>query len=83
METFSALLTLCEGNPPITVEFRSQRPVTWSFDGFFDLRMNKRLRKQTRGRWFEAPSRSLHRNCNDATINQTSPLKLIKDPNQA
>ena len=30
-ETFSALLTFCEGNPPVTGEFPSQRPVTRSF----------------------------------------------------
>ena len=34
METFSALLTLCEGNPPVTDGFPSQRPVTRSFDFF-------------------------------------------------
>ena len=32
METFSALLALCEGNSPVTGEFPSQRPVTRSFD---------------------------------------------------
>ena len=32
METFSALLALCEGNPKVTGGFPSQRPVTWSFD---------------------------------------------------
>ena len=31
METFTPLLALCVGNSP------SQRPVTWSFDVFFDL----------------------------------------------
>ena len=46
METFSALLPLCERNPPVTGGFPSQRPVTRSFDIFFDLRVNKRLRKQ-------------------------------------
>ena len=35
METFSVLLALCEGNPPITGEFPSQGPVTRSFDAFF------------------------------------------------
>ena len=35
METFSALLALCEGNPPVTGGFPSQRPVMmWSFDVF-------------------------------------------------
>ena len=31
---------------------------------FFDLRPNKRLRKQSRGWWFETPSRPLWRHCN-------------------
>ena len=41
METFYAILPLCEGNPPVTGEFPPQRPVTRSFDVFFDLRMKK------------------------------------------
>ena len=45
METFSALLALCAENSPVTGEFPSQRPVTQSFDVFFDLRLNKRLSK--------------------------------------
>ena len=48
METFSALLAICEGNPPVTGGFPSQRPVTRSFDVFFDLRLDKRLSKQSR-----------------------------------
>ena len=32
METISALLVLCVGKSPITGEFLSQGPVTWSFD---------------------------------------------------
>ena len=64
METFSTLLALCEGNPPVTDGFSSQRPVTRSFDVSFDLRLNKRLSKQTRRRWFGMPSRSLWRHCN-------------------
>ena len=39
--------------------FPSQRPVTRSFGVFFDLRLNKRLSKQLRRRWFETPPRSL------------------------
>ena len=39
METFSALLALCEGNSPVVGEFPAQRPVTRSFDVFFDLRL--------------------------------------------
>ena len=40
MEPFAALLALCDGNSPITGEFPSQRPVTRSFDVFFDLRLD-------------------------------------------
>ena len=61
METFSALLALCEGNPPVTGGFPSQRPVTWSFDVSFDLSLNERFSKQCRRRWFGTPSRSLWR----------------------
>ena len=43
METFSVLLALREGNAPVTGGFPSQRPMTRSFDVFFDLRLNKRL----------------------------------------
>ena len=43
METFSALLAICAGNSPVPGEFPTQRPVTRSFDGFFHLRLNKRL----------------------------------------
>ena len=51
METFSALLALCSGNSPVTGEFPSQRPVTRSFDDFFDLRLNNHLSKQSRRSW--------------------------------
>ena len=64
METFSALLALCTGNSPVTGEFPAQRPVTRSFDVFFDLRLNKRLSKQSWGWWFETPWLSLWRHCN-------------------
>ena len=36
METFSALLAICAGNSPGPGEFPAQRPVTRSFDVFFD-----------------------------------------------
>ena len=42
METFSALLDLCAGNYPVTCEFPSKRPVSRSFDVFFDLRQKKK-----------------------------------------
>ena len=38
METFSVLLAICAGNSPVSGEFPAQRPVTRSFDVFFDLR---------------------------------------------
>ena len=47
METFSALLALYEGNPPVD-SLSSYRPVTRSFDILFDLRLNKRLSRQPR-----------------------------------
>ena len=46
METFSALLAICAGNSPVSGEFSAQRPVTRSFDVFFDLCPNKQLSKQ-------------------------------------
>ena len=49
MKRFSALLALCEGNPPATGRFPPQRPVKWSFNVFFDLRLNKPLSKQSGG----------------------------------
>ena len=64
MEIFSALLVLCVGNSPVTGVFPSQRPVTRSFCVFIDLRLNKRLSKQSWGSWFETPSWSLWRQCN-------------------
>ena len=69
LETFSALLALCEGNPPVTGGFLSQRPVTQhSFDIFFDVRLNKRSNKQSRCWWFETPWRSLCSHCNDMNV---------------
>ena len=64
METFSALLSICAGNSQVTGECLAQRPVTRSFDVFFDLRLNKRLSKQPWGRWFETLSRLLWRHRN-------------------
>ena len=64
METFSVLLAICAGNSPVPGEFPAQRPVTRSFDVFFDLHPNKRLSKQWWGWWFETPSWSLWRHRN-------------------
>ena len=64
VETFSALLAICAGNSPGTGEFPAQRPVTRSFDVFCDLRLNKRLSKQSWGWWFGTLSRPWWRYCN-------------------
>ena len=69
METIYPLLTLCAGNSPVTGEFPAQRPVTRSFDVFSDLHLDKRLSQQSWGWWFETPSRSLWRHCNDILKN--------------
>ena len=46
-------------------EFPTQRPVTLSFDVFFDLRLNKRLSKQPWGWWFKTLSCPLWRHGNN------------------
>ena len=73
-KTFSASLAICAGNSPVTGEFPAHRPVTRSFDVFFDLRLNKRLSKQQWGWWFGTPSRPLWRHCNGI------PVWLVKLP---
>ena len=65
MKNFSAFLAICAGKSPVTGEFPTQRRVTWSFDIFFDLRLNKWLSKQWQGWWFEMSLRSLWRHCNE------------------
>ena len=65
METFSALLALCEENLLGTIEFPLQGQVTHSFDVFCDLRLNKGLSKQSKRRLFETQSRALWRHRND------------------
>ena len=41
METFYALLAIYVGNSTVPGEFPAQRPMTRSFDVFFDLRVKK------------------------------------------
>ena len=60
MEIFSALLAICV----VPGEFPAQRPVTRSFDIFFELRLNKRLSEQSWGWWFETLLCPLWRHCN-------------------
>ena len=74
MKTFSALLTLFPGNSLVTDEFPPQRPVTRSFDIFFDQRLNKRLSKHSTRRWFETPSCSLWHHCNES-INSADAIR--------
>ena len=74
---FSPLLAICAGNSPVTGEFPTPRPVILSFDSFFDLRLNKRLSKQSWGWWFETPSRSLWCYCNDQATNNSFKLMLL------
>ena len=47
MELFYVLLAICAGNSPVPDEFPAQRPVPRGVDVFFDLRLNKRLSKQS------------------------------------
>ena len=70
METFPALLAICAGNSPVIGEFPAQRPVTRSFDVFFDLCLNKWLSKQSWSWWFQMPSRPLWCHCNETTTQQ-------------
>ena len=43
LETFSAIQAFCVGHSPATGEFPAQRPMTRSFDVFYDLGLNKCL----------------------------------------
>ena len=73
METFSALLAICAGNSPVSGEFSTQRPVTRSFDVYFDLRLNKRLCKQSWGCWFEMLLCPLWRHSNEKNMEMELP----------
>ena len=59
------------------------KPVTLKFDVFFYLRLDKRLSKQSRRRWFETPSRSLWGHCNETSQQYQGPhidLLLVEIP---
>ena len=47
----------------------------WLFDVFFDLRLNKRLSKQSWGWWFETISRPLWRHCNAKILTRGKQVK--------
>ena len=58
-------------------EFTTQRPVTRSFDVFFDLRLNKQLNKQSWGWWFETLSRPLWRHRNVSKVFGPDPCMFM------
>ena len=64
METFSVSLAHLRGihRSPVNSPHRGQWRGASNY--FFDLRLNKRLSKQSIDLWFETPSRSLSRHCN-------------------
>ena len=80
METFCASLVLCGGNPTVTDDFPSQRPVMRSFGVSFDLCLTKRLSKQSRRQWFEKPLRSLWFYCNGEDIHWTIDVSAFLFP---
>ena len=79
METFSASLALCEGNPPDTGWFPSQRSLTRRFGVFFDLRLNKRLIKLWIRRLFKTLWRPLWRHCNASFSSSASSQHRIRE----
>ena len=74
MELFSALLAFYAGNSPVTGKFPSKRPVAWSFDVFFDLRLNKRLSNNR-----EAGDLRRHSAPYDATVMIMDWCKIISE----
>ena len=68
VETFFAVLAIWAGNSLVTGKLPEQRPMTQSFDVFFDLRLNKQLSKQWWGWWFGMPLCPLWCHCNDYKV---------------
>ena len=62
MDILSVLLAICAGNSPVPGEFPTQKSVTQSFDVFFDLRLKKRLSKQSWGWWLSGAPDFFDRN---------------------
>ena len=52
------------------VDSHHKGPVTWSFDVFFDVRLNRRLDKQSKCLWFETPSPHFWRHYNVFNMKQ-------------
>ena len=63
-------------------EFPTQRPVTRSFDVFFDLRLNKWLSKQPWGWWFETLLCPLWRHSNDRLSHCRLASQASSEPNE-
>ena len=77
LEAFSALLAIYVGNSPVPDAFPAKRPVTRSFDAFFDLHPNKRFSKQWWGWWFDSPSCPLWRHRNGANISGYAVISVV------
>ena len=65
METFFALLALCAGKSPVPVNSAHKSQWRGALMFIFYLHLNKRLRKQSWGWWFETHSSLLWRHCNE------------------
>ena len=83
---FSRYWALCTGsNPPVNGGFPSQRPVTRSFEVFFDLRLIKRLGKQSRRRWFSIIGVSglwVDLQSGGDLVSQTSKVRILSSAKQ-
>ena len=85
---FPRYWTFVRGIHRFPVNSPAQRPVTQSFDAFFDLRLDKSLSKQSWSWWFETLSCPLWRQRNDPdpkySGNQadTQPYTLMSSNNQ-
>ena len=62
---FPPCWSFARGIHSVTGGYHSQRPVTRCFDVFYDMRLNKRLRKHSGCQWFETPCCSLWRHYNE------------------
>ena len=58
-DTLTALLALCEGNPPVTDGFPHKGPVMQSFNNSFDVKL---LNKQSKCSWIEMSWGSFYAN---------------------
>ena len=77
MDTFSALIAYYEGKPLIIDGLSSERPATRNIDIFFGQRLNKRLSKRSRRRWFQTPSRPLLRHFNSVINKNITVVEML------